>query len=278
MSDLRLLYLTDLHGDAEAYRRAAALARERELHYLFLGGDLLPKESGVLEAQGRFLDDFVEDWLAGLRADGREVWLQFGNDDCAALLGKLDRLVEQGLTRRLDQGPSPIADTGFTVLGYPYVPEYPFGLKDWVKLDYRGAPPSNQLGLPVLTVSGGLEKIPDLEAFFADRPTIEEDLGNLPALAAPERTVVVLHAPPTGCGLDVCWDGTQAGSRSIRRFIEERQPLLALHGHIHESPEETGVWQARIGETLVVQPGPRAVIVEIEGREVALERIERAIP
>jgi len=271
--DLRLLYLTDLHGDAEAYRRAAELARVRELPWLVLGGDLLPKESGVLEAQAGFFDGFLRDWLAGLRGEGRGVWLQFGNDDCAGLLDRLDRLVDDGLARRLDLGPAVLGDTGFTLLGYPFVPEYPFGLKDWVKLDYRGAPPSAQLGLPVLTGNGTLEVIPDLDDFFAGRPTIEEDLAALPALDDPDRTVVVFHAPPSGCGLDLCWDGTEAGSRSIRRFLEERQPLLALHGHIHESPEESGVWQNRLGRTVVVQPGPRAVVVEVAGTGVGLERV-----
>ncbi|MBI5342308.1 MAG: phosphoesterase, partial [Deltaproteobacteria bacterium] len=31
------------------------------------------------------------------------------------------------------------------------------------------------------------------------------------------------------------------GSAATRRFLAEKQPLLSLHGHIHESPEESGV-------------------------------------
>jgi len=33
------------------------------------------------------------------------------------------------------------------------------------------------------------------------------------------------------------------GSIAVRRFIEERQPLLTLHGHIHESARLTGDWR-----------------------------------
>ncbi len=40
------------------------------------------------------------------------------------------------------------------------------------------------------------------------------------------------------------------GSIAIRRLIAEVQPLLALHGHIHES---RGV--AKIGRTVCVNPG-----------------------
>jgi Icc-related predicted phosphoesterase len=52
--------------------------------------------------------------------------------------------------------------------------------------------------------------------------------------------------------------------------------LLALHGHIHESPEMSGCWTAHIGNTICVQPGEeelrfRCVLMEIvEARGVEL--------
>jgi hypothetical protein len=49
--------------------------------------------------------------------------------------------------------------------------------------------------------------------------------------------------------------GFGIGSRSIRVFIETCQPLLTLHGHIHESPEISGHYFDRIGNTLSVNPG-----------------------
>lgn len=59
------------------------------------------------------------------------------------------------------------------------------------------------------------------------------------------------------------------GSRAVRKAIEQHQPLLSLHGHIHES---RGV--AHIGRTLCINPGSeysegilRGVIVDIsEGK------------
>jgi Icc-related predicted phosphoesterase len=39
------------------------------------------------------------------------------------------------------------------------------------------------------------------------------------------------------------------GSIALRRFIEQRQPLVTLHGHIHESVRLTGSWRDRIGRT-----------------------------
>jgi Icc-related predicted phosphoesterase len=76
------------------------------------------------------------------------------------------------------------------------------------------------------------------------------------------------HDPPVDSTLDTCpmldWNtdppsqivkGGQivlfgAGSESVRRAIETHQPLLGLHGHIHESP---GV--IKLGRTTCVNPG-----------------------
>jgi len=40
------------------------------------------------------------------------------------------------------------------------------------------------------------------------------------------------------------------GSTAVRTFVEKHQPLLGLHGHIHECK---GV--DRIGRTLIINPG-----------------------
>jgi len=40
------------------------------------------------------------------------------------------------------------------------------------------------------------------------------------------------------------------GSTAVRELIEEYQPPLSLHGHIHESRGKT-----RIGETIAINPG-----------------------
>jgi Icc-related predicted phosphoesterase len=85
----------------------------------------------------------------------------------------------------------------------------------------------------------------------------------LPADLDPSRAVFNLHAPPYATGLDDAPELDEdlnvlnagqsvapVGSKSVRRVIEERRPILSLHGHIHEAK---GV--ARIGKTLCVNPG-----------------------
>jgi uncharacterized protein len=80
-----------------------------------------------------------------------------------------------------------------------------------------------------------------------------------------ERCVFNLHVPPYDSSLDtapaltedleVIMSGSApkmipVGSTAVREAIEHYQPLLALHGHVHESAGAT-----RIGRTLCINPG-----------------------
>jgi hypothetical protein len=100
-------------------------------------------------------------------------------------------------------------------------------------------------------------------------------------LEHPERAVMALHVPPYDSGIDVCPEldenlqiiarGGQilmkpVGSTAVRAAIERVQPLLTLHGHIHESAGHT-----RIGRTLCINPGSeyaegimKAAIINLE--------------
>jgi Icc-related predicted phosphoesterase len=81
----------------------------------------------------------------------------------------------------------------------------------------------------------------------------------------PKRAIFILHIPPIDTNLDEAYETDDqsrirtrgpaalkihAGSKAVRNVIEEKQPLLALHGHIHESPGWT-----MIGRTLCLNPG-----------------------
>ena len=67
----------------------------------------------------------------------------------------------------------------------------------------------------------------------------------------PEGAVLVLHSPPQG-HCDANGSGDHFGSPALLEAIEEKQPALAVCGHIHES------WgcESRIGETPVRNLGP----------------------
>ena len=84
----------------------------------------------------------------------------------------------------------------------------------------------------------------------------------------PRRAVFMIHVPPHDSGLDTApildenlrptvsaGDVLRGpvGSTAVRRLIEERQPVLSVHGHIHESAGER-----KLGATLSVNPGSEA--------------------
>jgi hypothetical protein len=66
----------------------------------------------------------------------------------------------------------------------------------------------------------------------------------------------MFHGPPHGTALDQIAGGVHVGSREVRRSMERSRPLLALHGHIHESTAVSGRFADRVGETICTLFGP----------------------
>jgi len=115
---------------------------------------------------------------------------------------------------------------------------------------------------------------------------LAERLGTLAAKLDPGQPAIFnFHDPPARSGLDMAYTmtgdmkvemaGGQAmlapvGSTSVRDLIERVQPVLSLHGHIHESRASR-----KIGRTLAVNPGSsytegvlQGVIVSVKGNKV----------
>ena len=82
-------------------------------------------------------------------------------------------------------------------------------------------------------------------------------------LKDPRNAIFNIHVPPYKSGLDEAPELDKnlrpvlagqslkpVGSTALREVIEKNQPLLGLHGHIHEGRGAT-----RIGKTLCINPG-----------------------
>jgi Icc-related predicted phosphoesterase len=108
------------------------------------------------------------------------------------------------------------------------------------------------------------------------RARIERMVDKTPDL---RRTVFNFHAPPFGSNLDdaPALDedlqpilGGRAmrpvGSRAVRESIAEHQPLVSLHGHIHE-----GRGTQRLGKTLAINPGSAYEEGVLQGSIVELD-------
>ena len=101
----------------------------------------------------------------------------------------------------------------------------------------------------------------------------------------PRKAIFNFHIPPHGTSLDNAPELTKdlrikadlgqilmshVGSKAVRKAIERYQPLLGLHGHIHESDG-----YEKLGETIIINPGSeyekgilRGCIIEVENGKV----------
>jgi hypothetical protein len=86
----------------------------------------------------------------------------------------------------------------------------------------------------------------------------QEMARRLARFSALAPLVLICHAPPLGTALDRIRDGLHAGSRSVREFIEKRQPRYFVCGHIHEA--EGAVIQ--MGATRAHNAGKRGCLLE----------------
>lgn len=70
--------------------------------------------------------------------------------------------------------------------------------------------------------------------------------------------VLVSHCPPRGC-VDEPRQDLNVGSEVIRKFIEEKQPVINICGHIHEC----GGMEAKIMNTRVINVAKKIKLLEI---------------
>lgn len=272
---MRILYTTDLHGSRAKYERVLEAARARRVDAVVNGGDMYPKD-GPLERQHEFVSGFLDRHFAECARAGMPLLCMPGNDDLAGF----DPLFEEtcaghaGVTsiagRRVELG-------GSEFIGMNRVVDCPFGLKDRCQMDSRSYRFREQISPPVVSdgewpAFRGLKVLGDWYAEARSRPTLADELGRLVRPRTPERAVYVIHMPPAGLGLNVCHDGMRVGSEAVRAFLLDAQPLLSLHGHIHESPRISGVWRAEVGRTVAVQPGQEGrltyVVADLESMEI----------
>jgi Icc-related predicted phosphoesterase len=99
-------------------------------------------------------------------------------------------------------------------------------------------------------------------------------------LQNPKNSVFNLHCPPYGTTLDEVPELDKdlkpvlggkslvpVGSTAVREVIKEYQPILGLHGHIHE-----GKGAIRVGKTLCINPGSMYEQGRLLGAVVKLDR------
>ena len=150
------------------------------------------------------------------------------------------------------------------------MPPTPFRIKDWDRFDI-----SKEIEEGCIAPADGFHSL--ASDHDPENDTIEKDIQILVKDENLESGVFLFHSPPFNSLLDVdtlhIFDpGQQAatlnvGSKAIRNFIDEKQPYITMHGHIHESARITGEWKQNFGKTLsfsAAHDGPELAIIKFE--------------
>lgn len=239
---MKAIFVADLHSDREQYSELKERICANQIELLIIGGDLL-EYATEMNKQIEFIEAFLCDFFETIKIPK---FVINGNVEWLGAVKYYEQLAEGHKISMLTM--NPIGLEPLELVGYPYSNPSPFSRKDYEKRDlndeiYRTDKPifiSNERGILI-------EK--DLE-YFNQLPSIEEDIAHLK-----HKGIWVMHAPPYGTKLDVIKSGEHVGSQAIRHRIEQVQPLLTLHGHIHESPYVTNGWLDHIGNTICINPG-----------------------
>jgi len=173
--------------------------------------------------------DLAETRLAGT---GIKVYATGGNDDLTEVMATMDRADTQAFVACEDRA-VPLDDE-HVMISMPYVNPTP-----WHTPREADEPELAQKIAAAAGDFGDHRKV----IFNFHAPPVDSTLDTCPMLDA-------LTDPPSQVvrgGQPVLYG---AGSTAIRASIERYQPMLGLHGHIHESQAA-----ARLGRTVCVNPG-----------------------
>jgi Icc-related predicted phosphoesterase len=288
-SRTRLFFATDVHGSEQCFRKFVNAAEVYEVSALVLGGDMTGKIVVPLVANGDGVwhgelygepvtargDDELGALRKRIRTMGRYDVVLTPDEksevdaDPARIDGLFRAAMRESLARWVALAEERLGPTGipcYTMLGNDDFDELADAL--------RGSDVVTYAEDGVYELPGGFE----LASIGYSTPTPwhtprelpEEQLGDrIDALLAqvrePERAVFNFHCPPRDTHLDqsalldaelrpvVDASGVRmhsVGSSSVRRAIEDAQPLLGLHGHVHESPAGQ-----KLGQTMCINPG-----------------------
>lgn len=285
--ELAIFFATDLHGSNVCFKKFVNAGKFYGASVLILGGDVTGKmmvpiarqkdgsylassagkelrlegeEAATLEQQvsdmGFYPKVMSEEEFQGLRDDpeGQEALFH------ELIRERLEEWIEYARPRLAEQGvkcfAAPGNDDAF------FIDEL-FADSDAIEL-LEGRVVDVD-GIEMLT-TGWSNETP----WKTERETSESELRTMimkmiDRLERPENAIFNIHVPPHATALDQCpkldenlrpvSSGgnpvmTSAGSTAVRELIEAHQPLLGLHGHIHE-----GRGIARIDRTVCVNPG-----------------------
>jgi Icc-related predicted phosphoesterase len=283
----RLCFVTDVHGSERCFKKFLNAGKFYDVQYLILGGDITGKTLVPIErSNGCWRARYGDHQYADLTVNQRDELAQLIRDNGQyPVIGERDELlalfaddrreqtfrevVVESMRRWMELADERLAGSGIRCFVTP-------GNDDFWEID-----DVLRASEVVELVEGSCVRLDDthemittgfsnITPWATPREEDEDALARrIDAMFAqvedPTGLVAVLHCPPRGTELDqapmvdselrVKMSGSEVrmgpvGSVAVRDFIRECQPLLGLHGHVHESKAAQ-----RIGRTLCLNPG-----------------------
>ncbi|MFZ0380571.1 MAG: hypothetical protein WCD11_20370 [Solirubrobacteraceae bacterium] len=282
---LRIYFATDVHGSERCFRKFLAAAKIYEADALLLGGDIAGKGLVPVTAENGSLSATVRGEPVTLPASEQERLyaeinqlgfypVQMEPEEIAALEedpAAVESLFREEIVAQIQRWCELAADRLDPSVRCIITP----GNDDPIEIDAvlqeaeRIECPEAELcelGPVVLASLGDVTPTP----WNTEREYSEEELGNriaamMDQIPAGQPSVINFHCPPYGSGLDTApeLDETlkpvvrggrpsfvSVGSHAVRDAIRHYEPVVGLHGHIHESRGAQ-----KIGKTLCLNPG-----------------------
>lgn len=302
---MRLFFATDVHGSERCFFKFVNAAKAYGVDAIVMGGDITGKllVPVVDEGGGRFTANlFGQVRIARTEEEAAE--LEKTIRQSGSYTVRLTRAEKDALDSRPEEVPDLFRRAIVETLGRwldmarerlepAGIPIYvSAGNDDELYVDdvlssstYVRCPEGTVAELPggyEMISCGWANRTPFDSARELDEDTLESRIESTAGrVRDPRLAVFNLHCPPKSTSLDAAplLDETlrpvvrggsvvmaAAGAEATRRVIERHQPLLGLHGHIHESRGAQ-----KLGTTLCLNPGSeysegvlRGVLVELE--------------
>ena len=252
---MKIIATSDVHQMISKWKDLVKVCKKEKPDVVAIAGDLFPKDSNIV-GQIPWMSHLVK-YATKIKEAGTKIAIILGNDDNQNLIPLMEQEDKNGLWHYIPEKVVEIG--GYEFAAMSWVPDYPFGYKYWCRGEFHDKLriDSQQFTYPVLINSNNeFEPIKDYEQYLEGKKDIWKSLNDTATLVKDmKKSIWLIHCPPSNMCLDVCAHGARVGSAAVYRFIQEQQPLLTIHGHIHESPEYSHRWFQNEGSTVCIQGG-----------------------
>lgn len=251
---MKFIYTSDIHGDIIKFEKLLNLSIQNDIKNIIFGGDLLPKKADIREPiQREFIKGYLKEYYKKLEDNNIKFINILGNDDMEVIEEQY-YYMKKDFDNIIDIDNKKYDIDGISFIGLNKVMDTPFMRKDHVAVEEGQGMPT-QFSNKIYTNNSFVTVEEWMQMRKTTVPRMEDCLTNLPKPTEGYKSIYVLHDPPYGVGLDNCKDGDKPGSKSIAKFLEQSNAYMSLHGHIHEAPKYSGVWYAKLGNTICIQAG-----------------------